>query len=195
MWLKSFFGKILGVEELTILHEFKLGNEQINNKIRVWINEYPYVNDDNKKFEIENQIITKKEKLHTNIKVACEVSLPKNAGNYALLGCTYNMLDCNFANIKVQYSKGYNKIYVTALDSEYCNKYIRMEEEYIEGVFYGVNTFNDKNTIAKGEYLFDIQAICEVGSSISLFSKITKVLFRYNTFKKYKWTINIKNYK
>lgn len=158
-----------------MLYEFKLGNEQIYKQIRIWIDEYPCVNN-NKEFEIGNQIITRREKLDNNRNVACEVCLPKNASNYALLGCTYNNIDYSFANIKVCYSKEHDKIYESALNSQYYDKYICMEEEYIEGINLGANIFNDKKIIAKGEYLFDLQVICEVGSSISIFSKTAQVL-------------------
>lgn len=158
-----------------MLYEFKIGNQQINKKFRVWIDEYPCVNND-KEFEVESQIITKCEKLCNNRKVVCEVVLPKDAGNYGLIGCNYNAIDSDFANIKIVYNKECDKIYDLALNSQYINKYIGMEEYLVEGIELGINNFNNKSMIAKGEYLFDLQATCEVGSSVYLFSKITQLL-------------------
>lgn len=158
-----------------MLYECKIGNQQINKKFRIWIDKYPFVNNDNE-FEVENQIITKREKLCSNKKVVCEVALPKDVSSYGLLGCTYNAIDSDFANIKVVYGKESNKIYDLALNSQYNDKYIGMPEEFVEGVQLGVNNFNDKSVIAKGEYIFDLQATCDVGSSINIFSRITQLL-------------------
>lgn len=158
-----------------MLYEFKIGNEQIYKKFRIWIDEYPFVNND-KEFEVDSQIITKREKLCSNKKVVCEVLTPRRVSNYALLGCTYNAIDSDFTNIKIVYSKECDKIYDLALGSQYNNKYVGMEDEFVKGIELGVNNFNNKSMIAKGEYIFDLQVTCEVGSSICIFSEITQLL-------------------
>lgn len=148
-----------------------------NADMKYWINEFPIlekIESETKKIQIPmRKSIQKKYFL---AKVALEVYLHKNSGNYALLGLEYEPDESGILSIEIQYVVD-NKIHYESSLTKFNNyKYLGLPEECIDIIF---ETIKSNKNISSGTFKIPIAANCEVGSSPLVFSKVINFLLEF----------------
>lgn len=145
-----------------------------NADMRYWINEFPIL--EKIETEVRNQYIpmsTVIPSTHFLKKVALEVYLHKDAGNYALLGLEYLANKSGALNVEIQYVTK-NKIHYSGNLNKYNDyKYLGLPEECLDII---LETVGNNRNISGGTLKIPIAANCEIGSSPLVFSKVTSLL-------------------
>lgn len=150
--------------------ELHLGNADL----KYWINEFPFleqIESETEKIQFPMREVLQK-KCFSN-KVALEVYLHKDAGNYALLGLEYVPNGSGILGIEFQYVNENEMHYESDLTKFNDYKYLGLPEEYTEVI---LETIKNKKNISSGTLKIPIAANCEVGSSPLVFSKVTSLL-------------------
>jgi hypothetical protein len=145
-----------------------------NVDLKYWINELPIlekIESKTKKTQIPARENIRKKCFWT--KVALEVYLHKNAGNYALLGLEYEPNESGFLNIDIQYVVDNEKHYDSDLTKFNNYKYLGLPEECTDMI---LETIKSNKSFSSGTLKIPIAANCEVGSSPLVFSKVTSLL-------------------
>lgn len=145
-----------------------------NADLKYWINELPIL--EKVESEIEKIQVPMREVLQKEYfinKVALEVYLHKNAGNYALLGLEYIPNVNEILDIEIQYIID-NKIhYKSDLTKFNDYKYLGLPEECKDII---LETIKNNKNISNGTIKIPIAANCEVGSSPLVFSKVISLI-------------------
>ena len=153
--------------------ELHLGNADL----KYWINEFPIL--EKIKSETEKIQIPMREVLQKKYfckKVALEVYLHKNAGNYALLGLEYVPNESGILSIEIQYVIDNEMHYESDLTKFNDYKYLGLPEECTEII---LEKIKNNKSISSGTLKIPIAANCEVGSSPLVFSKVTGLLLEF----------------
>jgi hypothetical protein len=148
-------------------------NYESGSKIRIWQDEFPPF-DLRPIKTIEKEFHSTNENLEMSKLMVVELSLPKNVSNYAMLGVQYEI--CEKAKIEINVFD-YDTIEFTdnlGLKPDYIQ--LGLPEDYIEGIFRGIDNLVKLGSLKKGKYRFFIGAHGEVGSSINMFDYICRVL-------------------
>ncbi len=150
--------------------EIHLGNADL----KYWINEFPIlekIESETEKIQFPMREVLQKKSFYN--KVALEVYLHKNAGNYALLGLEYVPNESEILSIEIQYKIDNEMHYESDLTKYNDYKYLGLPEECIDIIF---ETVKNNENISSGSLKIPIAANCEVGSSPLVFSKVTSLL-------------------
>lgn len=145
-----------------------------NADLKYWINELPILEKIESKTK-KTQILTRENirKKCFWTKVALEVYLHKNAGNYALLGLEYEPDENGILNIDIQYVVDNEMHYGSDLTKFNNYKYLGLPAECTDII---LETIKSNKSISSGTLKIPIAANCEVGSSPLVFSKVTNLL-------------------
>jgi len=108
--------------------------------------------------------------------IITEISLSRHASSYGLLGTEYNPSDNKDIIIEIRYGDSKEK-YSESLSNERGYTLIGLPEEYLVGVETGIKEyFQQEKIIPAGKLIFSMSAHCEYGSSIKIFTSLTKIL-------------------
>lgn len=148
-----------------------------NGKIKYWIGEMPLINITDS-LNSEEDIQVQCNRTDTNIKVALEIFLHKNASYYGLLGMEY-FPSSNSNNLKIifNYTKENDTEYKDTI-LEYDEKvFVGLTEEYLSYTQKNIKTYLSGNDKIQGGILnFTVAANSLVGSSPKLFSVLSEML-------------------
>lgn len=145
-----------------------------NADLKYWIEEFPILSDVEVQLEsikINREDIDKKDYLYR--KLALEVYLYRNAGNYALLGMEYMPNDGNELIVNVNYITENQIHYQSELTKYNDYKYVGLLEEYKEII---IDTIKSSHDIGGGILNIPVAVNCEVGSCPIIFGKVMKML-------------------
>lgn len=145
-----------------------------NADLQFWKDEFPTIEKIENKIEtIEVNKKSNAQKEYNCHKLALEVYLHKNAGNYALLGLEYVPDDTESLKININYVVENQTNYESDLTKYNSYKYIGLPEECKDIIVEAIKNIED---IGSGILTIPIAVNCEVGSSPLIFEKVLKLL-------------------
>lgn len=145
-----------------------------NADLKYWIEEFPTIIDTEVQIEsikINREGIDKKD--YPYRKLALEVNLYRNAGNYALLGMEYMPNDGDELTVNINYITENQIHYQSELTKYNDYKYVGLLKEYKEMI---IDTIKSSHGIGGGCLNIPIAVNCEVGSCPIIFGKVTEML-------------------
>lgn len=109
--------------------------------------------------------------------ILIELALAKHASSYGLLGATFFPSKDMENELCVEIRFSSHRIpYRESLSNERGASYWGLEKEYAQSILTSVKDYFDNTKVPAGKLIFDTAAQCEIGSSIKVFSWITKIL-------------------
>ena len=146
-----------------------------NVKIKIWEDEFRTF--DVKPIRvIEKEFDSNIEQIVSRSLLVIELYLPRNISNYGLLGVKCEGNEGIKVEVDVFDFDTVEYIDNLGINSDYIH--LGLPEDYVEGIFSGVEKLINLGLIRNGKYKFFIGAHGEVGSSINIFDYICRVLMK-----------------
>lgn len=147
---------------------------------RLWVNDYDFPGSKEVGKIIGKSITSSLQKGNVITQIAIEVSLPRNASNYALVGFEFipgesrKVTDVSVHVASEQVTCPHDTIALTKK-----SVFSGISEEFAQSVLdSAIETINEIGGFSPGKLIFNIGAYSESGSSIMIFKLATKALIK-----------------